>query len=88
MHPPSPSHPWSHPCERKMVGAVSGQPPQPAVIVAGTTHATIMQVVQMSVVDTTAAQPETDSRDRVGEGDWVTWERAGAELGGGLLVWV
>lgn len=42
-----------------MVGGVSAQVPQPAVTVAGTTHAAVTHVVHTSVVDTTAAQPET-----------------------------
>jgi hypothetical protein len=60
-----------------MVAAVSGHPLQPAVTVAGTTQAAVMQLVQIAVVDTTAAQPDTDSSDS----DSVIWARAGPALG-------
>lgn len=64
-----------------MVGGVSPQPLQPAVMVAGATQAIVTQVGQMSVVDTTAAQPETDSI----EAEPKSWERADPALGGGFV---
>lgn len=69
LHPPRPSQPRSHGCERKTVAGGSGQP-QPAVTVAGTTHAAVTHVLQMSVVDTTGAHPgahpgaDTGAEDR------------------------
>lgn len=62
---PMPEHPSSHGKARYIVGGVSGQSPQPAVMVAGITHAAATQVLQMAVVDTTAAQPDTDSIEAV-----------------------
>jgi len=44
-----------------MVAGFTGQVPQPAVMVTGTTHAAVKQVLQMAVVSTTAAHPDTDS---------------------------
>jgi hypothetical protein len=61
-----------------MVGAASAQVPQPAVTVAGITQAAATHVLQTSVVDTTAAQPETETI----EADSMNWARAGAALGG------
>jgi hypothetical protein len=61
-----------------MVGGVSGHSPQPAVMVAGATQAIVTQVGQMSVVDTTAAQPEIDSI----EAEPRSCERADPALGG------
>jgi hypothetical protein len=56
--------------------------PQPAVTVAGTTQAAVTHVLQTSVVDTTAAQPETETI----AADSVSWARAGAALGGVSLT--
>jgi hypothetical protein len=46
-------------------------------MVAGITHAAVMQVLQMSVVDTTAAQPETE---RIEADDSIPCARAGPAL--------
>jgi hypothetical protein len=59
-----------------MVGGTPGHVPHPAVMVAGTTQSMVMQVLQSAVVDTTAAQPETDSSVAVAS----IWLRAGAAL--------
>lgn len=75
LHPIS-SQPSSQGNERKTVGGVSAQPPQPAVMVAGTTHAAVTQVLHTSVVETTAAQPETETI----ETDPPSWPRAGPAL--------
>jgi hypothetical protein len=58
LHPTT-LHPWSQGNERYTVGAAVGQPSQPAVMVAGTTQSMVKQVLQTSVVETTAAHPET-----------------------------
>jgi hypothetical protein len=60
-----------------MVGGVGAQPSQPAVIVASTMQSSVMQVLQISVVETTAAQPETEAI----ETDVMPWPRARAALG-------
>ena len=48
-------------------------------MVAGTTHAAVIHVLQIMVVDTTAAQPETEAM----ETEPTSWARAVAALVGG-----
>lgn len=58
---------------------MAGHEPQPAVMVAGTTHAAVAQVLQIMVVETTAAQPETETIEAEMP---ASWARAVAALVG------
>lgn len=88
---PRPAQPSAHGNERTTVGATVAQLPQPAVMVASRTQAAVTHVLQMSVVDTTAAHPETEKMDTDGVAVAVTvtvsWARTRAAALGGVSLW-